>query len=82
MKFVKNMVAGVTGMDLVAFIIAADEGIMPQTKEHFEICRLLGVQQGIIVNDQQQWKCECRATKTKPWTQCRPNYLEGRMGRR
>ncbi|MBU0961614.1 MAG: selenocysteine-specific translation elongation factor [Proteobacteria bacterium] len=48
-KFVKNMVAGVTGMDLVAFIIAADEGIMPQTKEHFEICRLLGVKQGIVV---------------------------------
>ncbi len=48
-KFVKNMVAGVTGMDMVAFIIAADEGIMPQTKEHFEICRLLGVKQGIIV---------------------------------
>lgn len=48
-KFVKNMVAGVTGMDLVAFIIAADEGIMPQTKEHFEIMRLLGVKQGIIV---------------------------------
>ncbi|WP_163336874.1 selenocysteine-specific translation elongation factor [Desulfopila sp. IMCC35008] len=48
-KFVKNMVAGVTGMDLVAFIIAADEGIMPQTIEHFEICRLLGVEQGIIV---------------------------------
>jgi selenocysteine-specific elongation factor len=48
-KFVKNMVAGVTGMDLVAFIIAADEGIMPQTVEHFEICRLLGVKQGIVV---------------------------------
>ncbi len=48
-KFVKNMVAGVTGMDLVAFIIAADEGIMPQTVEHFEICRLLGVKEGIIV---------------------------------
>lgn len=48
-KFVKNMVAGVTGMDLVAFIIAADEGIMPQTVEHFEICRLLGVKKGIIV---------------------------------
>ena len=48
-KFVKNMVSGVSGMDLVAFIIAADEGIMPQTKEHFEICQLLGVKQGIIV---------------------------------
>jgi len=48
-KFVKNMVAGATGMDLVAFIIAADEGIMPQTVEHFEICRLLGVKQGMVV---------------------------------
>lgn len=48
-KFVKNMVAGVTGMDLVAFIIAADEGIMPQTVEHFEICQLLGVKKGMVV---------------------------------
>ncbi len=48
-KFVKNMVAGVMGMDIVAFIVAADEGIMPQTKEHFEICQLLGVKEGIIV---------------------------------
>lgn len=48
-KFVKNMVAGVMGMDLVAFIVAADEGIMPQTREHFEICRLLGVREGIVV---------------------------------
>lgn len=48
-KFVKNMVAGVTGMDLLAFVIAADEGIMPQTREHFEICRLLGVKQGIVI---------------------------------
>lgn len=48
-KFVKNMVAGVTGMDLLAFVIAADEGIMPQTREHFDICRLLGVEQGLII---------------------------------
>ncbi|MFC1837531.1 selenocysteine-specific translation elongation factor [Thermodesulfobacteriota bacterium] len=48
-KFVKNMVAGASGMDLVAFIIAADEGIMPQTREHFEICRLLGIERGLIV---------------------------------
>ncbi len=48
-KFVKNMVAGVTGMDLLAFVIAADEGIMPQTREHFEICRLLGVKQGLVI---------------------------------
>jgi len=48
-KFVKNMVAGASGMDLVAFIIAADEGIMPQTREHFEICQLLGIQRGLII---------------------------------
>ncbi|MCL2458005.1 MAG: selenocysteine-specific translation elongation factor [Desulfobulbus sp.] len=48
-KFIRNMVAGAAGMDLVAFVIAADEGIMPQTIEHFEICRLLGVQDGLIV---------------------------------
>jgi len=48
-KFVKNMVAGVGGIDLLAFVIAADEGIMPQTKEHFDICQLLGVKQGVIV---------------------------------
>jgi len=48
-KFVKNMVAGAAGLDLVAFIIAADEGIMPQTREHFEICRLLGIKRGLII---------------------------------
>ena len=48
-KFVKNMVAGASGMDLVAFIVAADEGIMPQTREHFEICRLLGIERGLII---------------------------------
>lgn len=48
-RFVKNMVAGAAGIDLVAFIIAADEGIMPQTREHFEICRLLGVRRGLVV---------------------------------
>lgn len=48
-RFVKNMVAGVTGIDLVAFVIAADEGVMPQTREHFEICRLLGVKKGLII---------------------------------
>jgi len=48
-RFVRNMVAGAAGVDLVAFVIAADEGIMPQTREHFEICRLLGVEKGLIV---------------------------------
>ncbi len=48
-KFVKNMLAGAAGIDLVAFVVAADEGIMPQSREHFEICTLLGVKKGIIV---------------------------------
>ncbi|MCD6584420.1 MAG: selenocysteine-specific translation elongation factor [Desulfobacteraceae bacterium] len=48
-KFIKNMVAGATGIDVVAMIIAADEGVMPQTREHLEICSLLGIQYGFIV---------------------------------
>ncbi len=48
-KFVKNMVAGASGIDLVALIIAADEGVMPQTREHMEICQLLEVQHGLVV---------------------------------
>jgi len=47
-KFVRNMLAGVGGIDLVLFVIAADESIKPQTREHFDICRLLGVSRGII----------------------------------
>ncbi|TSK07383.1 MAG: selenocysteine-specific translation elongation factor [Geobacter sp.] len=48
-RFVRTMVAGVGGMDLVLLVIAADEGIMPQTREHLEICQLLGVKRGIVV---------------------------------
>jgi selenocysteine-specific elongation factor len=47
-KFVKNMVAGAAGIDLVMLVIAADEGVMPQTREHLDICRLLGVRHGIV----------------------------------
>jgi selenocysteine-specific elongation factor len=47
-KFVRNMLAGVGGIDVVLFVIAADESIMPQTREHFDICRLLGIPRGII----------------------------------
>src|SRR6187397_3242364 len=47
-RFVKNMLAGASGLDLVLLIIAADEGVMPQTREHFDICRLLGIQTGVI----------------------------------
>ncbi|HOP48256.1 MAG TPA: selenocysteine-specific translation elongation factor [Desulfobacteraceae bacterium] len=48
-KFIKNMVAGATGIDLVAVVIAADEGVMPQTREHLEICKLLDVHHGLVV---------------------------------
>ena len=48
-KFVKHMVAGVWGIDLVALVIAADEGVMPQTREHLDICRLLEVKKGLVV---------------------------------
>jgi selenocysteine-specific elongation factor len=47
-RFIKNMLAGASGIDLVLLVIAADEAIRPQTREHFEICRLLGVQRGVI----------------------------------
>ena len=47
-KFVKNMVAGATGIDIVVMVIAADEGVMPQTREHMEICTLLGIKHGFV----------------------------------
>src|SRR5258708_7725445 len=47
-RFVRNMLAGAAGIDAVLFVIAADESIKPQTREHFEICRLLGVKAGVI----------------------------------
>src|ERR671938_2188714 len=48
-RFIKNMLAGAHGIDLLALVIAADEGVMPQTREHFDICRLLGVSNGLVV---------------------------------
>ena len=47
-RFVRNMLAGVGGIDLVLLVVAADESIKPQTREHFDICRLLGIPRGII----------------------------------
>ena len=47
-KFIRNMVAGVGGIDIVLFTIAADEGIMPQTREHLDICKILKIRRGII----------------------------------
>lgn len=48
-KFVRNMLAGAHGIDIVMLVIAANEGVMPQTREHFDICRLLDVKTGMIV---------------------------------
>jgi selenocysteine-specific elongation factor len=48
-RFVKNMLAGAGGIDLVMLIVAADESVMPQTREHFQICRLLQVPTGVVV---------------------------------
>jgi selenocysteine-specific elongation factor len=48
-RFVSNMLAGAAGIDLVLLVIAADESIKPQTREHFDICRLLGVSRGVVV---------------------------------
>ena len=47
-RFVKNMLAGASGVDAVLLVIAADESVMPQTREHFDICRLLGVSVGVV----------------------------------
>jgi selenocysteine-specific elongation factor len=48
-RFVKNMLAGVGGIDLVMLIVAGDESIKPQTREHFDICKLLGIRRGLVV---------------------------------
>ena len=48
-RFINNMVAGVVGMDMVLLVVAADEGIMPQTREHMDILSLLGIEKSIIV---------------------------------
>src|SRR5207247_11138743 len=48
-RFVKNMLAGVGGVDAILLVIAADEGVMPQTREHLAIVKLLGVRRGVVV---------------------------------
>src|SRR5215468_12773559 len=47
-RFVKNMLAGAGGIDTVVLVVAADESVMPQTREHFEIVRLLGIERGVV----------------------------------
>jgi selenocysteine-specific elongation factor len=47
-RFVKNMLAGAGGVDIALLVVAADESVMPQTREHFEICRLLQIPAGVV----------------------------------
>jgi selenocysteine-specific elongation factor len=47
-RFLRTMVSGATGVDLVLLVVAADEGVMPQTREHLDICRLLGLRRGVV----------------------------------
>jgi len=47
-RFVRNMLAGASGIDLILLVVASDESIKPQTREHFDICRLLGIERGIV----------------------------------
>src|SRR5438132_8683577 len=47
-RFVRTMLAGATGIDVVLLVVAADEGLMPQSREHLDICRLLGVARGLV----------------------------------
>lgn len=47
-RFIKNMVSGAAGIDVVVLVIAADEGVMPQTREHLQICELLGIKKGLV----------------------------------
>ena len=59
-RFVRNMLAGASGIDCVLLVVAADESIMPQTREHFDICRLLGVEAGVVALS----KCDLVDTDT------------------
>jgi selenocysteine-specific elongation factor len=69
-RFVKAMVAGASGIDLVCMVIAGDEGVMPQTREHLDICHLLGVRRGVIVLTKhdlvvdEEWRAMVRADIT------------------
>ncbi|HNU75842.1 MAG TPA: GTP-binding protein, partial [Deltaproteobacteria bacterium] len=48
-RFIRHMLSGASGIDLVMLVVAADEGVMPQTLEHIQICSLLGIQRGVVV---------------------------------
>ena len=70
-RFVRNMLAGASGIDCVLLVVAADESVMPQTKEHFDICRLLDVEAGLIALT----KCDLVDTETLELVQLETSEL-------
>lgn len=64
-KFIKNMTAGVTGIDIILFVIACDDGIKPQTLEHADIIKILGVRNGLILLTKRDLVDEARAAEVK-----------------
>ena len=79
-RFIKNMLAGVGGIQAVLLIVAADEGVKPQTREHFEICRLLGIQHGIVALTKADLadSDQLAATRLAVEELCAGSFLSGR----
>ena len=78
-RFVKNMLAGVGGIDLAMLVVAADEGVMPQTREHLAICSLLGVKTGVVALTKTDWWSRTGSSwcaRTSP-ALVRGTFLEG-----
>jgi selenocysteine-specific elongation factor len=82
-RFVKNMVSGAAGIDFVLLVVAADEGIMPQTREHLEICSLLGIRAGLVALTktdmvEEEWlelvREEVQAYLRGPFWKARPSF--------
>lgn len=78
-RFVRNMLAGAGGLDMAILVIAADEGVMPQTREHFEICRLLGLRDGLVVLSKSDLAAPAaiEATRRQAEELVRGSFLEG-----
>jgi len=78
-RFVKNMLAGAGGIDLALLVVAATESIKPQTREHFEICRLLGVRRGVVALTKADLADDARLARTRAEVDdlTRGSFLEG-----
>lgn len=78
-RFVKNMLAGVGGIQAVLLVVAADESVKPQTREHFDICRLLGIEHGIVVLTKSDLASpeQLRNTRENVKSLCAGSFLDG-----